>query len=262
MIRDIEFNHGVRVLLCVESGSRAWGFASADSDWDPRFIYAHPRPWYVSCRDRDEQITAGDDDLRIDMVGWDLRKALRLMAKGNPQLMEWLQSDLIYGQIGTCAGQLRDLGRCWWSRRQAIFHYVSMARGNYQKYLPPGRETVSLKRYLYVVRPLLACRWIRLADGLPSWVPPLDIDTLLDGPDRSRATMDHDAMNCIAWLLGAKRGGRELDEKPRLGALDRFIEVEVEISMSFAGGCAADRPSPGGRDALDRFLWDVAEEYT
>lgn len=73
----IERESGVRVLLAVESGSRAWGFASPDSDYDVRFLYAHPRDWYVSVfegRDVIEQMLPGD----LDVSGWDLRKALRL----------------------------------------------------------------------------------------------------------------------------------------------------------------------------------------
>lgn len=88
-LATVEGDHGVRVLHAVESGSRAWGFASRDSDWDVRFIYCHPLPWYLSLRDRRDVIELPIKD-DLDINGWDLRKALRLMQKGNPVLYEWL----------------------------------------------------------------------------------------------------------------------------------------------------------------------------
>ena len=72
---------GVRVLYAAESGSRAWGFASPDSDHDVRFIYAHERDWYVSLWEDRDVVERGIDEKLVDLAGWDIRKALRLLLK-------------------------------------------------------------------------------------------------------------------------------------------------------------------------------------
>ena len=96
-MHNAEKEHGVRILLAVESGSRAWGFESPNSDFDARFIYVHPRDWYLSVgleeqRDVIEYPIVDD----IDLNGWDLRKALRLFWKSNPAFVEWIQSPIVY----------------------------------------------------------------------------------------------------------------------------------------------------------------------
>jgi predicted nucleotidyltransferase len=106
-IIEIEDEEGVRIFFACESGSRAWGFPSSDSDYDVRFLYLHPTEWYLSVnlehkRDVIERPISGD----LDINGWDLRKALILLRKGNPPLMEWLGSPIIYREI------FRSLPRC------------------------------------------------------------------------------------------------------------------------------------------------------
>lgn len=48
LLHSIEAEHGVKVLYACESGSRAWGFASPDSDYDVRFVYVRPLEDYLS----------------------------------------------------------------------------------------------------------------------------------------------------------------------------------------------------------------------
>lgn len=50
-LTEIEQLEHVKILYAVESGSRAWGFASTNSDYDIRFIYMHPLEWYLSLVD-------------------------------------------------------------------------------------------------------------------------------------------------------------------------------------------------------------------
>ena len=88
-LRDIEQEHDVKVLLAVATGSRAWGWDSPSSDWDVRFIYVHKPEWYFKIepqRDVIEKMT-GDN---VDLAGWELRKALYLLKRSNPSLLEWL----------------------------------------------------------------------------------------------------------------------------------------------------------------------------
>src|SRR5690349_5244719 len=154
----VEAERNVRVLFACESGSRAWGFASRDSDYDVRFLYVHQRDWYLSVENPRDVIEQPIDD-NLDVSGWELRKALRLLRKSNPPLLEWLKSPLVYREDRAFVEQLKNLAAQFYSPRRCFEHYLHMAAGNARDYLR-GRELVSLKKYLYVFRPLLACRWI------------------------------------------------------------------------------------------------------
>jgi hypothetical protein len=210
-LAQAERDHDVKVLLAVESGSRAWGFASPDSDWDVRFIYIHRPEWYLRIddgRDVIEQMLPLD----IDLAGWELRKALRLFRKSNPPLLEWLRSPLLYLEQHGTAQQLRELSKTIFNPISVSYHYLSMAKRNHAQYLLG--EEVRLKKYLYVLRPLLACDWIATTGTMAPMEFQHLIDRLLpDGP--VRASIDR--------LLVAKMSGGELGVGPRDAVLHGWI---------------------------------------
>lgn len=215
-LEDIEQSCGVSILYACESGSRAWGFASEDSDWDVRFVYLHPPDWYLSIdlehkKDVIEQ-TVGD----LDISGWDLRKALWLFRKSNPPLLEWLQSPLIYVDRFGLSGRLRDLLPAYYSQSSCAHHYLHMADGNFREYL--RGDIVWTKKYLYVLRPLLALRWIEDYSGQP----PLVFDNLVEILLRAGPLKD-----AIHELLARKKVGAELDEGPRVPVISKYIETEL-----------------------------------
>ena len=150
----VELQHNIKILFAVESGSRAWGFASTDSDWDVRYIYVHNPDWYLKIeagKDSQEQILPND----IDLAGWELKKALRLFRKSNPPILEWLRSPIIYLEQFSLADKLRDLTNIYFNPKSCLHHYLHMAEGNYKEYLQ--RDNVRVKKYFYVLRPILAC---------------------------------------------------------------------------------------------------------
>lgn len=211
-----EADRNVRVLFACESGSRAWGFASRDSDYDVRFLYVHSRDWYLSVenqRDVIEQPIADD----LDVSGWELRKALRLLRKSNPPLLEWLQSPVVYRQDAGFMAEFRPLAARFYSPRRCFAHYLHMARGNWRDYLR-GREEVSLKKYLYVFRPLLACRWIERGLGQVPIVFAQLVERVLEEPAVRQA---------LEELLARKRAGAELAVAPPVEVLSAFAEAEL-----------------------------------
>ena len=216
----IEAAHRVRVLMAVESGSRAWGFPSRDSDFDVRFIYIHPRDWYLSLETRRDVIESppgpsGED--MLDVVGWDIRKTLRLFAKANPPLLEWLASPIVYRDEKGFRSELTRLLPVYYEPRACRHHYLHMARNNYREYLQG--PTVWIKKYLYVLRPLLAIRWIE-QKGEPV---PMEISRLLD-TIRNR----EDLTRAIGDLIERKRDGDELDRGRAIPAIGRFITEEFD----------------------------------
>lgn len=214
-LRRIEKDERVKILLALESGSRAWGFASTDSDWDVRFIYLRPPEWYLSIQRRRDVLEYPLSDA-LDISGWDLRKALGLFAKSNPPLFEWLRSPMVYQELFSTAEQLRRLSAEFFSPRSCLHHYLHMAQGNFREYLQGAR--VRTKKYFYVLRPVLACRWIE-AHGQ---MPPMEFENLVD--DRLPKTL----RPIVADLLRRKRAGEELDDGPRIPKLNAFLRREIE----------------------------------
>lgn len=221
-LSEIEREKNVEILHAIESGSRAWGFASTDSDYDVRFIYRHQRDWYLNVLPRRDVIEYAIVD-EMDYAGWDLRKALFLMNKSNPVLYEWLRSPILYRSRTDVVTHLQAVARGYFSPKAATYHYLSMARNNYREYLK--KERVKVKKYFYVLRPLLACGWIE-AERSP---PPMIFADLLDalvppGPLRT----------AVEELLERKRAGVELGEEPQVPVLNAFIEERIEYFMDVA----------------------------
>lgn len=213
-----ETEHGVRVLLAVESGSRAWGFESPNSDFDARFIYTHPKEWYLSIgvegqRDVIEYPIVDE----IDLNGWDIRKALRLFWKSNPAFIEWIQSPIIYIQCGSFLDEARALLPEIYSTERGIHHYRSMAKTNFRGYLKADR--VPLKKYFYVLRPLLSVRWIEAYGS----APPIEFNKLLH-----LVESDQSLVTAILALLDLKRRSPELGDGPAIVPITRFVEHELE----------------------------------
>jgi predicted nucleotidyltransferase len=238
-LSSIEAERRVRVLYACESGSRAWGFASRDSDYDVRFLYVHERDWYLSVEDRRDVIEVPIDD-ELDVSGWDLRKALRLLRKSNPALHEWLSSPLVYQQEAGFAAGFRALAAEFYSPGRCFTHYLHMAYGNWRDYLR-GRELVSLKKYFYVFRPLLACRWLERQLGqVPMRFATL-VDQVLDEAE-VRAAVDD--------LVVRKSAGEELAVAPAVEVLSRFIEAEFPRLDALI----APAESAGDVEDLSRFF--------
>jgi uncharacterized protein len=238
-LRRIEAEHDVSVLFACESGSRGWGFASPDSDYDVRFIYVNRLAWYLTVepgRDVIEEPISGD----LDVNGWDLRKALQLLRQSNPTLLEWLRSPIVYRQDEAVMAPLRALAEQGFSPVRGYHHYVSMAKKNFREHL--RGEVVRYKKYLYVLRPLLAARWIHEGRG----VPPMRFAELAEATLNDQPLLDE-----INRLLDVKMRAGEAATSPRWDGLHAFIESELEAAAARTIGEAA-RADAGALDALLR----------
>ena len=217
-LRQIEDTEGVRIFYACESGSRAWGFPSVDSDYDVRFMYLHRRDWYLSIDvERKRDVIERPVDGKLDINGWDLRKGLWLLRKGNPPLMEWLGSPIVYREITSVPAQLRTLMAKHYSPKAALYHYLRMAEGNFREYLKGS--VVWIKKYFYVLRPLLAIRWVERDLGVvPTEFEKL-VEAVVDAPELREE---------IDALVRAKRAGEELDRGPRIETISEYIEAELK----------------------------------
>ncbi len=221
-LAGIEADHDVRILFAVESGSRAWGFPSPDSDYDARFVYARSTDWYLSInpgRDVIELPIEGD----LDINGWDIQKALGLLLKPNPVLLEWLSSPVRYRWRDDVCSQLSDLSKKIAHNRACFHHYIGVGEGSFARTIA-GKDQVSIKKYFYVLRPAMALRWLRMH---PDIIPPMNFQELMRGVDLSSGLT-----GLIEDLLAKKRVTKEMGEAPRVAELDDFVLAEFEQAKS------------------------------
>lgn len=162
---QIAAEQNFKILLACETGSRAWGFPSPDSDYDVRLIYAHEPDWYLSLNEKKDTYDQMLEDRIIDLSGWDLRKSLRLLAKSNVALLEWIQSDIIYSGNDAFRRELRGIAVDCFSPITTMHHYLSMSKKYTERV--QGDADVRLKDYLYALRTALAGAWVREKQEVP-----------------------------------------------------------------------------------------------
>ena len=213
-LKEIEERENIRIIHCIESGSRAWGFASPDSDYDVRFIYVRSPEYYLRL-DKTRDVIEWQLDDTLDINGWDLQKALRLLHKSNPTLFEWNSSPIVYKTTPEWAEISAVINR-FFQKKAGLYHYLSTAKTNYREYLKG--DTVKLKKYFYVLRPILACRWI-LEKQTP---PPMLFSELAE------ACLDESLVPAVTDLLRLKMETPELGVGPRIDVINDYLDASIE----------------------------------
>ena len=212
-LKEIEERENVRILHCVESGSRAWGFASPDSDYDVRFIYARPKEYYLRL-DKTRDVIEWQLDDTLDINGWDIQKALILLHKSNPTLFEWNSSPIVYKTTDEWKNIAAMINR-YFVAKSGLYHYLSTAKTNYREYLKG--DLVRYKKYFYVLRPLLACKWI-LAEGTP---PPMEFHVLME------KYLDADLKPDVEKLLDLKMNSPEISVGKRFDRVNDYLDRTI-----------------------------------
>jgi predicted nucleotidyltransferase len=215
-LQQLALEEQIVILYACESGSRAWGFPSPDSDYDVRFIYLRSIEWYLSIEDRRDTIDLPVDKV-LDLNGWDLRKALKLFKGSNSVIYEWIQSPIVYTSSSNLTAELLALANSYYSPRAGIHHYLNMATNCYQESLQS--EPVKLKKYFYAIRPSLAARWIVEHRTVPPMVLSQLLSIINDRPE---------ILAEIDRLLTLKQTAIESTTIPISPILNDFIKTEIE----------------------------------
>jgi len=240
-LEEIESAGRVRIIHAVESGSRAWGFASPDSDYDVRFIYMREASFYMKL-EKTRDVIEWEMDALLDINGWDLQKTLRLLHQSNPTLFEWTNSPIVYKTTDEWSMIKAEVNN-YFSAKAGLHHYLSTAHGNYREYVKG--ETVKLKKYFYVLRPILACKWI-LDKKCP---PPMLFSELVE------AELEADMRPVVDELLNLKMKTPELGEGKRIDKLNEYIETNFISLKDAIEALPEERKADWGR--LNELFFEV-----
>ena len=237
----VERDHDVRILLAIESGSRAWGFPSSDSDWDVRFIYVHKTARYLSIDPpRDVIETPLDNDL--DLGGWDLRKALSLMVASNAIVLEWLNSPIVYRSDPGAFHALSELAANSAHRPALAYHYDRLARRNW----PPSQPgSMRLKDLFYALRPACALAWMQ-HHATP---PPMSLPALTAGLSWTATET-----SAIEHLITLKQSGQEADAGSVPDVLATFIDAALNNAAPRPGSWDRTAATSQANDLFRRIL--------
>ncbi len=227
-IKEIEEKEHVKVLHVVESGSRAWGFASPDSDYDVRFIYARDKNFYLSLKDNKDFIDWEMNEV-LDINGWDLKKALQHLHKSNVTLFEWSNSPVVYFTTDEWKWLYEKVAANYFACKSSMYHYYGTANKNYHEYLT--EDMVKYKKYFYVLRPILACKWIE-EKKCP---PPVLFDEL------SNSVLEEDMKAAVEDLLVKKVKMSESDKAPKIEKINQYIEEKLAYYKELLKTMSDDR---------------------
>lgn len=245
---SIEREHHVKIALAIESGSRAWGFPSPDSDYDTRFIFVrHPEDYLSPWQKRDviELPLEGE----LDINGWDLGKTLKLIVKGNAVAIEWLMSPIVYGGDREFRGRLAMFAGQHADRVGTARHYLHLGDKQRRTYFANGKQ-IHLKKLFYALRPAAALRWLRLHPV--EAVAPMHFPTQMRESDVPR-----DVAAITADLIARKAETRELGTAPLPPAIERFIDEEFAIATATLPIRPRTISAEARSDADALFRWSV-----
>ena len=225
-LKEIEQQENVKILLAIESGSRAWGFASPDSDYDVRFIYVRPIEEYLTLNEHKDIIEWQLDEV-LDINGWDLNKALIQFRRGNATLFEWSNSPVIYYKSDKW-DEIYNVAKDYFSAKSSVYHYYATAKNTFLTHLQ--EDMVSYKKYFYALRPLLACKYIEKY----KCPPPVLFEDLLKNLEFSTELREGMLRKSIDKLLEIKKVTDEKTLNPQIPVIYDFISNELNIQKEIA----------------------------
>ncbi|MDF1755300.1 MAG: nucleotidyltransferase domain-containing protein [Verrucomicrobiales bacterium] len=239
-LKEIETEYGFQILYACESGSRAWGFASEDSDYDVRFIYCWSPESYLGIYPPRDQLDLGVDAENLDFSGWDLHKSLPLFRKSNGSLMEWLHSPIVYFEDQSFMREWRQLAQDYFVPKATTVHYLGLCRKMWLSSCE--QDKITAKKYLYILRSLLSARYIT-ENRSPV---PVKFSETMEATDLSPEVVE-----AIRSMIETKATQQEADLIPRVPVLDQYIEAERSRLGAIVETLSADQ---GPVERLDEFF--------
>lgn len=242
-IADIEQKFSVKVILAVESGCRAWGFPSLNSDYDVKFIYVNKPDWYISIDQKQETIELPISNY-IDMNGWDILKSFKLLSRYDPSLQEWISSPIVYKSSQDEVDTIKRLAKTSFMPESSFNHYLSMAKTKLEYIV--DKENIRIKNYMYAIRAIFCCQYILAYTSQP----PMKISQLLKHLD------SEPLKNEIAKLIDIKFENPEKFEIPRVPLIEAFLSEK----LSSLSNNTISNPKKTDTHIYDNTLIDIIKQ--
>lgn len=219
---QIEKDHKVKILHAIESGSRAWGFHSPNSDYDVRFFYIHERDWYLSIYEGRDVIELPINEI-YDVSGWDLKKALHLAMKSNAVVTEWLKSPIQYKTDGKFTLEFSEICKSLYNKKALYHHYINLGIRQIDQTWRTS-ETTKIKKYFYMLRPAFALRWMDQND-IDAQMIPMNIQELMEQSD-----VPETIKRLVNELIEKKKKLEEKAITQKIEELDAFVLEQYELA--------------------------------
>lgn len=245
LLRDLEKQNDIKILMAVNYGSRCFGYASAESDWDVRFIYVHRSEWYFSIAKTEDVIKLMLEEEYLDIEGYDLKKALTLLVKTNPIESDWLHSNDYYILDENFLQAMLSFEAQCYNSHHAMYHFYSISEKHNKRYLD---KKVTLKRFIYYMRGLLSCRWVE-QHGCH---PPVNVDELVDVTIADNESIKEKAHRLLELKRTGKLHDMEIVDMELSGYVFELKEYYEKLLPSFA-----DSKPKIDMLSLSRFLMNV-----
>jgi len=246
-LHHIEKENHVKIIHAVESGSRMWGFASQNSDYDVRFLYISDPRYYLSVSKQRDCIEYVDKEYDLDMMGWDIKKALELLKKSNMSVYEWMNSPIIYITHADLKA-FKKLADKYWEFKKLTYAYIRLAMRNYKAYILNKKE-IKFKKYLYIIRTIAACMCIEKTGKLPA----ITIDDLMPFVEEDNKYV----AGVLTDIVKAKQNGKELMDGTSDKKLNKWIEQKIKYYEQLACNIEDTRTD---YKAMDEFLYKIVSK--
>jgi predicted nucleotidyltransferase len=215
-LKATEEKYEVKIPLSIESGSRGWGFAATNADYDCRFLYVHKRDWYLSVCDKKDFIEYAADEV-YDIKGYDISRALKYIMNSQATIYEWLSSNVIYIRDEKITNKLQNLAAEFFNPISISYHYLNLARKMFKEI--DGADTAKVKKYFYILRPIANLNFIWQYRKMPY----MEYDRTL-----AEIELNSEIKNAIEDLKNLKMSSREHDLIPKYKPLTGYFTDEIE----------------------------------
>jgi predicted nucleotidyltransferase len=245
ILHNLENRYNIKILLAVNYGSRCFGYSSTESDWDVRFIYVHRPEWYFSITKTEDVIEIMMEEYNLDIEGYELKKALSLLAKTNPNISDWLHAQDYYMLDESFLKAMQSFESHCYNTRHAMYHFYSISVKSNQHYL---EKEVTLKRFIHYMRGLLSCRWIELNECHP----PVNVDRLIDATITDNEDVKEKAHHLLKMKRTCKSHNMEIVDVELSNYVFNLQKYYEKILPSYA-----DTKTKTDFKAMSQFLMDT-----
>lgn len=172
-----------------------------------------------------------------------------MLSKNNPSILEWLASPKVYYIDEEFGARVKEIAKRYFNPTRSMYHYNHIYTKHDERYLQ--QEGYPMKRFLYYLRGILACKWIETNQTLP----PIPFKELVE------ATIDNQEIRAkIDELIKLKKSGKECD---MLVVAPELVEYARQLAAYYNERVGSFRPEwdKASSADLDKLLYDMVNTH-